>query len=74
MQRTESIVGKNQPLAYKNGFSDGCGSGEKAAGYSLGRYQKSMSLYQSDELYRSGWDDGYKYCLEDHKAFQRVVR
>jgi uncharacterized protein YceK len=74
MQRTESIVGKNQPLAYKKGFSHGCTSGEKAAGYSLGRYQKAVQEYANDQLYRTGWDDGYTHCMEEHKAFLRLTR
>jgi hypothetical protein len=73
-QRTENIIGKGQPPAYRDGFTHGCGSGEKAAGDTLGRYQKSVDLYMTDELYRTGWDDGYRHCMEEHKAFLRLIR
>jgi hypothetical protein len=74
MQQTENIVGKNQPLPYKTGFTHGCSSGENAAGDVYSRFQKSIDQYESDRLYRSGWDDGYNHCLEKQKAFYKMLR
>ena len=43
------------PLAYRQGYSDGCGS-------AAGTERKDAARFGSDGNYRTGWQDGLALC------------
>lgn len=48
--------------AYRDGFRDGCPSGQFSAGYVYARFQKNFEAYRSTADYREGWDNGFRVC------------
>lgn len=65
---------KDEPPAYKEGFNNGCFSGQSAAGDIYSKYNKDVKRANTDELYKQGWDDGYAYCNSKQKALSRDFR
>lgn len=61
-QWVDRQVGADKPPEFKQGYIDGCTSGEKAAGHVYARYQKNLDLYSSSDLYKQGWDDAFEIC------------
>lgn len=59
------------PVAWQAGYTDGCGSGESAAGYLYATYRKDVYRAQRDQLYASGWTDGFNACKSRFEANQR---
>ena len=62
LEDATSVVGEDQPLTYRQGFADGCGSGEDAAGSYVSEFKKDANEYTNNELYKHRWDDGYDFC------------
>ena len=61
-QSTEQqLLGQGHPPAFVDGFSQGCGSGRRAAG-EAGEFHKDVPRYLQDAEYESGWDDGFRQC------------
>jgi len=58
----DTIVGADQPAEYRVGFREGCDSGHNTAGSSAYSFSKDAARYTQDELYKSGWDDGFENC------------
>ncbi len=52
---------ENTPLAYKQGYTDGCNSGWEVAGNFMSTFKRSEA-YLKDDLYTSAWDKGYELC------------
>ena len=60
---------------YKQGYIDGCGSGENVAGNFMTRFKRSEA-YLDDDLYKRAWDVGYEYCkeqLEEDRELERLM-
>ena len=53
MATVEQDVGAQQPLAYKQGYGDGCDSGRSAADVSL-KFSKDVRRVAQDALYKAG--------------------
>jgi hypothetical protein len=62
------------PPEYQQGFLAGCDSGYVAAGHVYYRWNKDVSRYPSDELYKQGWDDGFQTCKGKYESIQRMMR
>lgn len=71
MDQVNRQVGEDQPLAYREGYVDGCNSGYVAAGHPYRKFSKSVTRYTSDVLYRQGWDDGKTVCKGKYDAIGR---
>lgn len=54
---------KAQPIAYQDGFKDGCKTGEYAVRIANRIFVKNINRFNSDKLYAEGWNDGYQTCL-----------
>ena len=67
------ILLEDTPSAYKQGYIDGCGSGENVAGNFMTRFKRSEA-YLNDELYKRAWDVGYEYCKEQLEEDQELER
>jgi hypothetical protein len=69
------ILLEDSPSSYKQGYIDGCGSGENAAGNFMTKFNRSKA-YLDDHLYRKAWHVGFDYCkeqLEMDRDFDRLV-
>jgi len=71
MQQTERDIGSHQPQEYKEGYTDGCGSGQKAGGYIYAKFNKDVIRYSTDQLYKQGWDDGFNICKSRFESNKR---
>ena len=61
----ESIITATMPAgppAWQAGYMPGCKSGWHAAGDIGFQFTKDFDRYQSDALYKQGWDDGFRIC------------
>jgi hypothetical protein len=74
MDNVDREIGASQPIAYKQGYSDGCDSGYVAAGHPYYRFKKDVNRYSSDSLYKQGWDDGFTVKKGQYDAIGRSMR
>ena len=66
---------ENTPLAYKQGYTDGCNSGYRDAGNFMSIFKRSEA-YLKDDLYTQAWDKSYEYCkdrFERDREFDRIM-
>ena len=64
---------KTKPLAYQNGYKDGCDNGEERAQNSTVFKKNDTSSYKTNAEYKKGWDEGYQDCYSD-KEFDIMTR
>ncbi|MCP4408177.1 MAG: hypothetical protein GY807_10535 [Gammaproteobacteria bacterium] len=57
---------------YIDGYIDGCSSGYNRADNYQYDFTRDMPRYQSDQLYSSGWEEGYKECKSEHESLEEV--
>ena len=62
IEDVDNAVGEHQPVGYRFGYKEGCDSGYVSAGYSRYTFQKDVDRYAVDDIYKHGWDDGFKAC------------
>ncbi len=65
---------QGQPAAYVDGFDDGCHSGKKAGGSYFDQFEKDVRRFGSDQLYSSGWTDGFRQCETEQESMMRNQR
>ncbi len=70
----ESMVKQGYPLAYADGFDDGCHSGKKAGGNMFDQFKKDVTRFQQDSQYAQGWSDGFRQCETEQEALERQIR
>jgi hypothetical protein len=68
------MVKQGYPLAYADGFDDGCHSGKKAGGSMFDQFKKDVTRFQQDSQYAQGWSDGFRQCETEQEAMQRQIR
>ena len=73
MKEVDREVGAGQPVPYKVGFKDGCDSGYVAAGHPYYKFKKDIARYSRDELYKQGWDDGFRVCKGKYESIGRAL-
>ena len=73
MDRVNREVGEHQPISYREGYQHGCNSGYVAAGHPYYRFEKDMDRHLNNELYRSGWNDGFLVCKGKYESIQRSL-
>lgn len=59
------------PPAYKQGYADGCASGNVAGGNGFAKFTKDAPRYDRDSLYKQGWDDGMTTCKGQFESVGR---
>lgn len=74
VSQTETMVKQGYPLAYAEGFEDGCHSGKKAAGNMFDQFKKDINRFNTDTQYAQGWSDGFRQCESEEEAYQRQYR
>ncbi len=60
----QHLLAQGYPEAFATGFDAGCSSGLQASGAISGEFRKDVPRYLADNLYSSGWDDGFRQCHE----------
>jgi len=65
---------QGQPISYVDGFDDGCHSGKKAGGSLFDSFRKDVRRFGVDNLYSSGWSDGFRQCETEQEAMMRNQR
>lgn len=65
---------QGQPIAYVDGFDDGCHSGKKAGGSLFDQFNKDVRRFEKDEEYASGWADGFRQCETEQESLERQIR
>ncbi|MEE9331007.1 MAG: hypothetical protein V3U89_02145 [Methylophilaceae bacterium] len=74
VSQKESMVKQGYPLAYVDGFDDGCHSGKKAGGSFFDQFKKDVKRFNKDAQYSQGWSDGFRQCETEEESLQRQVR
>jgi len=74
VSQKDSMVKQGYPLAYADGFDDGCHSGKKAGGSLFDQFKKDVNRFQKDTQYSQGWSDGFRQCETEEESLQRQVR
>ena len=70
----ETMIKQGYPLAYAEGFDDGCHSGYKAGGNMFEKFRKDIRRFEQDRQYAQGWSDGFRQCESEQEAIQRQTR
>ena len=70
----ESMIKQGYPLAYAEGFDDGCHSGRKAGGSLFDQFKKDIRRFEIESQYAQGWSDGFRQCESEQEAIQRQTR
>jgi len=63
------------PLSYRVGFHDGCDAGYAFAGspfYAVST-RTDPPPGQGDDIYRSGWYEGFDTCANHYQRIQRAI-
>lgn len=70
----ETMIKQGYPLAYAEGFEDGCHSGKKAGGSLFDQFRKDVPRFEADGQYAQGWSDGFRQCESEQEAIERQTR
>ncbi|MCL1141825.1 hypothetical protein [Shewanella gaetbuli] len=70
----DTMIEQGYPLAYADGFQDGCDSGNKAGGSLFDQFKKDITRFNSDTDYAQGWSDGFRQCETEQESIQRQTR
>ena len=62
------------PPSYRDGFRDGSNSGYVSAGHPYYKWTKDFNRYDSDSLYKQGWNDGFRKCKGSYESIQRTLK
>ncbi len=54
------------PPSYKIGYVEGCMQGYSDGGYVL-NYPRDEEAYETNPIYREGWEEGHGRCYEDQR-------
>jgi len=71
-QVPESFPGR--PPAYREGYVEGCRSGNAVATGSSSKLKRDEQRFQSDSSYANGWSDGYENCRDGHQDSSTELR
>ncbi len=58
---------KDQPIAWQEGYKQGCNSGYVAGGSLVHSFARDTRRIIEDEQYNSGWKQGYRQCKSDFR-------
>ena len=58
------------PPGYQVGYAHGCDSGYREAGHPYYTAKRDWNAYQSDALYRQGFDEGRGACFAQYSRLR----
>jgi len=70
VSQKESMIQQGYPVAYADGFEDGCHSGKKAGGSMFDQFKKDVNRFEKHDKYTQGWSDGFRQCESEQEALQ----
>jgi len=70
----QAMIDKGYPLAYVEGFDDGCHSGKKAGGNMFEEFKKDVDRFDSEKQYAQGWSDAFRQCETEQESLDRQIR
>lgn len=73
MREIDLKLGNSQPSAFKQGYRDGCDSGYVAAGHPYYHFSKDVMRFDSDSIYKQGWNDGFNVCKGEYESVSRSM-
>lgn len=68
----EQLAHQGRPAEYIDGYVEGCDSGYHAADVPYHRFTKDLERFQSDQLYRDGWNDGFNNCKKEQESVEAL--
>ncbi len=68
------LLEQGYPVAYADGFEEGCHSGKKAGGALFEEFKKDVNRFEADSKYAQGWSDGFRQCESEQEALDRQIR
>ena len=74
VSQKESMIQQGYPVAYADGFEDGCHSGKKAGGSMFDQFKKDVNRFEKHDKYTQGWSDGFRQCESEQEALDREIR
>ena len=74
ISQKETMVNQGYPLAYAEGYDDGCHSGKQAGGSLFDQFSKDVRRFESHNDYAQGWSDGFRQCETEQESMQRQMR
>lgn len=74
VSQKEVMIKEGYPIAYADGFDDGCHSGNKAGGSLFDQFKKDVRRFEKHSEYTQGWSDGFRQCESEQEALQRQTR
>jgi hypothetical protein len=74
VSQRDIMLKQGYPLAYADGFDDGCHSGKKAGGSMFDQFKKDINRFEKHTQYSQGWSDGFRQCESEEEASQRQIR
>ncbi len=74
MSTRDQMVEQGYPLAYADGYDDGCHSGNKAGGSYFDQFKKDVPRFNTDKDYAQGWADAFRQCKTEQESIQRQIR
>lgn len=74
VSQKESMIKEGFPVAYADGFDDGCHSGKKAGGNMFEQFKKDVRRFENDREYAQGWSDGFRQCETEEENLERQIR
>ncbi|MCK5517510.1 MAG: hypothetical protein KAI39_11590 [Desulfobulbaceae bacterium] len=74
VSQKQNMIDQGYPLAYADGFDDGCHSGKKAGGNMFEQFKKDVRRFNSDQQYGQGWSDAFRQCETEQEALDRQIR
>jgi hypothetical protein len=63
----------NSEYLYNLGKDHGCSTGYSHSGNWLYKAQKDIDLYVKDEYYKTGFEEGYRYCKGKQDLVNNVI-
>lgn len=65
-----SLNAQADDATYQQGMQDGCSS---ANNNWLNPFIKNVELYIKDPYYKTGWDDAYMKCKQEHDVMDKIL-
>ena len=74
VSQKDTMIKQGYPLAYAEGFDDGCHSGRQAGGSVFDQFKKDVRRFEAEKQYAQGWSDGFRQCESEQEAIERQTR
>ena len=74
VSQKDTMIKQGYPLAYAEGFDDGCHSGRQAGGSVFDQFKKDVRRFEGEKQFAQGSSDGFRQCESEQEAIERQTR